>query len=163
MKTLLMSIIVVVAGGILSMGQDADETAGKPALADKSLLDDIKAPPPAETLSSLKSGLSYDQGNVSEVLLSNLIVNTNVPLQIISTNQLTTIELERVELHGTLVPAIKKRTFGSVLQLFNPFAPAAYGGNVTPAGRDSFDPTTDGPSTVLIGVDFKPKPADPDK
>lgn len=164
MKVLLMTILVVILGGVFSMGQDAENKTGEPLKDGKNLLDDVKATPPLETLSSLKqSGLSYDRGTLSDVILPELTIETNIPLQTIPTNKLTTIELERVEIHGTLTPAIKKRTFGSVLQLFNPFAPEEYGGNATPAGRDSFDPTTDGPATVLIGVGFKQKPADTGK
>lgn len=105
-------------------------------------------------------------GSETEITaFSNGINVTNVPFELKATNQLTTIDYKGVEINGTLTPAIKRRSVGSFLQLFNPFAPSDYGGNSEAKGEKGFsrafaDPTTTEPKTVLIGIGASPKPAD---
>ncbi|GEM_PF-2481686 len=163
MKTLSLSVLVVLIGGASGNGQDDEKATPNPALTEKKLFEETKLTPPPEAFTSLKlTGLTYDQSAVSDFIVTDLIISTNIPIEAVPTNTLTTIELERVQIHGTVTPAIKKRTFGSVLQLFNPFAPADYGGTEPSAGEAGFnrafyDPVKDGPTTVLFGVDRKSK------
>jgi hypothetical protein len=163
MKTLSLSVFLVLLGSASGDSQEAEKAVPNPASTEKKLFDETKVTQPPETLTSLKlTGLTYDQNAVSDFIVADLIINTNIPLETVPTNTLTTIELERVQIHGTVTPAIKKRTFGSVLQLFNPFAPAEYGGTEPSAGEAGFsrvfhDPVKDGPTAVLFGVDRKTK------
>ena len=114
-----------------------------------------------EILSSIeKSGLDFDEAVFSDDALSRLTVDTNNVVERVYTNNLTVLELKRMQVTGTATPLVKKRTFGTFLQLFNPLAPTEYGGTGEPIGkapsRAFADPIETVPSSALISIGNRP-------
>lgn len=166
MKRLLLIILLGVVGGASIYAQKAENPEGK--IADKPT---EESPTTGDKLLPTKDfnnpGLEYLQLSADDGTTSDIVISKNLTLDAPPTNNLTRLELPRVQITGSVTPVIKKRTFGSFLQLFNPFAPAEYGGSEEPfavksESRAFHDPVTDKPSTVLIGVGGKPKKVDPD-
>jgi hypothetical protein len=77
------------------------------------------------------------------------------------TNRLDVVEKGGVRVQGGLVPVIKQPSLGTFLQLFNPFAPAEYGG-MRPLrlgqtfSRLDADPIKTGPTSPLISIGDRP-------
>lgn len=159
-----MTVCIGVLGGGFASTQESGETNNPPS----AIADETKKAEPGQLISSREilssieeSGLDFNQAIHSEAPLVSLSITTNDIVEKVVTNDLTRIELQRVEITGTVTPVVKKRTFGSFLQLFNPFAPAEYGGTTEPVGkapsRAFMDPVTSQPTSPLIGVGGKPK------
>lgn len=169
MKTLILTICMGVISSPFLVAQEAEKLESKPeSKPEQSELEsaeELKTLSPKGLLISFeKSGLTYDQATPVDSTIPSAGLKKDIPLVIV-TNKLTTINLQRIQVTGTATPAIKKRTFGSFLQLFNPFAPTEYGGTRDTGSRQAVsrafhDPVTDGPSTVIIGIGNRPNQAD---
>lgn len=79
----------------------------------------------------------------------------------VMTNRLDLIETRRARVEGGLVPVLQRPTLVTFLQLFNPFAPAEYGGTGPGTPDQAFsrafaDPIKTGPASPLISVGDRP-------
>ena len=159
-----MTLCVGLAGALCVTAQDEVKEPPK-----NTVPEDVSAVPKKqgdlisseEILNSIeKSGLDFDSALFSDDALSRLTVDTNNVVERVYTNDLTVLELKRIQITGTTTPLVKKRTFGTFLQLFNPLAPTEYGGTGEPVGkapsRAFLDPIETTPTTPLIGVGNRP-------
>jgi hypothetical protein len=84
--------------------------------------------------------------------LAELGVSTNALVISSGTNRLDLIEARRLRLEGSLVPAIKRPSLATFLQLVNPFAPSEYGGTRVSAAGQGFGRVFDDPIEAKTGV-----------
>ncbi len=107
---------------------------------------------PASELSSLFSAAT----------LSSLGVSTNARVISLATNRLDVLDRPGVRLEGALVPLLNRPAISTFLQLFNPFAPAEFGG-MSPLregevfSRAEADPIKTKPTGVLFSVGDQPE------
>jgi len=98
----------------------------------------------------------------SAATLSSLGVSTNARVISVTTNRLEVLDRPGVRLEGGMVPLLNRPSIGTFLQLFNPFAPAEFGGmGALRAGevftRAEADPIKTQPSGVLFSVGARPE------
>ncbi len=96
--------------------------------------------------------------------LHSLGVSPKARVVSVMTNRLDAVELEAVEVKGTLVPVFKRPTLVTFLQLFNPFAPEEFGGTGGGPDGQAFsrafaDPIKTQPTTALFSVGDQPAKA----
>jgi hypothetical protein len=94
--------------------------------------------------------------------LRRLGIDPNARVVSVMTNRLDVMEGRRTRVEGGLVPLIKVPSLLTFFQLFNPFAPAEYGGmseGVPGSGfsRAFADPIKTYPTSPLISVGGKPE------
>lgn len=154
---------------LLAMGS-SDRLAGQSATAKKS-----GAPTPETTSTNaaqhaaapapavIAGKSTNDSVATQSTLLSfhDLGTSTNAMVVSSGTARLNVLESERTRMEGGLVPLVKRPSVVTFLQLFNPFAPAEYGGmQQTSAGegfgRIFFEPGKSGPSSVLFSIGENP-------
>lgn len=100
-------------------------------------------------------------------MLDELVASTNaavIQLQPVREDQ---VDFQKVRVEGGVAPVVKRPTFVRFLQLFNPFAPAEYGGMAGAGGQGAtlsrafHDPAKSQPTSPLISVGNKPDKSKP--
>jgi hypothetical protein len=168
-RVLVTTVCIGLTSGGLVFPQESQETEKK--VSEKSAPPAVEQAPDNDLISSKEilnsieaSGFDFDKTVYSDDAFSKITIDTNNAVERVYTNDLTRLELKRMQISGTTTPVIKQRTFGSFLQLFNPFAPAAYGGTDEPIGkapsRAFADPILTQPSTPLVGIGNSPSKPD---
>lgn len=155
------------SGQLVAQDSNAPKTEKPATTADTTTTSTNAAPslpfelPPVETNQIGTAGLTLSSTAIS---FSDLGISTNAVVISSMSNRLDVLESGRIQLSGSLVPVVKKPSLVTFLQLFNPFAPAEYGGmEITSAsqgfGRVFADPVKTGPTTVLFSVGDNPPKA----
>jgi hypothetical protein len=154
-KTLLTATLVL--GNLLaSHSQEADKSTPaaqlEPATATESATADAAAS--GDSKPELVSVFSPDT-------LRRLGIDPNARVVSVMTNRLDVVEGGRMRVEGGLVPLVKVPTLLTFFQLFNPFAPAEFGGMAEGAPGSGFsrafvDPIKTYPTSPLISVGAKP-------
>lgn len=155
MKTrisLLASALVLGTPAILH-AQDAASPKKAPATASTPVI----TTPAAAATESTNGGL---ESVFSTATLSNLGISSNLRVVSVMTNRLDLVQRQRVQMEGPVVAVIKRPSLVTVLQMFNPFAPAEFGGNAPLNGpgfsRAFADPNKTYPTAALISVGDRP-------
>ncbi len=141
----------------LTHGQEAESS--KPAV------------PPASTITTGATTTASAPGGATNSELASIFspgtlqslgVGPNARVVSVMTNRLDVLEGRRARLEGGLVPLIQRPTLVTFLQLFNPFAPAEYGGMVEGQPGSAFsrafaDPIKTYPTAALFSVGARPE------
>lgn len=98
----------------------------------------------------------------SAATLSSLGVSTNARVISLATNRLDLLDRPGVRIEGGVVPLFNRPSFVTFLQLFNPFAPAEFGGMSALREGEVFsraeaDPIKTKPTGVLFSVGARPE------
>lgn len=98
----------------------------------------------------------------SAATLSSLGVSTNARVISLATNRLDVLDRPGVRIEGGVVPLLNRPSFVTFLQLFNPFAPAEFGGMGALREGEVFsraeaDPIKTKPPGVLFSVGARPE------
>ncbi len=154
-KSLLTAALVW--GNLLaSHGQEADKpTPAAPA----------EPTPATESPTAIATAPGDSQPELVSVFspdtLRSLGIDPNARVVSVMTNRLDVVEGRRTRIEGGLVPLVKVPTLLTFFQLFNPFAPAEYGGMAEGVPGSGFsrafaDPIKTYPTSPLISVGAKP-------
>jgi hypothetical protein len=98
----------------------------------------------------------------SAATLSSLGVSTNARVISLATNRLDVLDRPGVRIEGGVVPLLNRPAIGTFFQLFNPFAPAEFGGMGALREGEVFsraeaDPIKTKPTGVLFSVGDQPE------
>jgi hypothetical protein len=163
MKTpILVAILVALGTSGQLVAQDSNTPKnGKPTTTPET----AGIPVPFEIKPSTAKDQPVSAAVYKELSLSSLGISTNAIVISSISNRYDLIEARRLRLEGSLVPLVNRPTLVTFLQLFNPFAPAEYGGmrvNGTSQGFGNvfYDPVRSQPGSVLISVGDNPPKAD---
>jgi len=98
----------------------------------------------------------------SSETLRSLGIAPNARVVSVMTNRLDLMEGRRARVEGGLVPLVRRPSLVTFLQLFNPFAPAEYGG-MSPGTTDQgfsrafADPIKTQPTSPLLSIGDRPE------
>jgi hypothetical protein len=124
------------------------------------------ATPAIESPAAIASAPGADNTELVSVFspetLRRLGIDPNARVVSVMTNRLDVVEGRRTRVEGGLVPLVKVPSLLTFFQLFNPFAPAEYGGmgeGVPGSGfsRAFADPIKTYPTSPFISVGGKPE------
>lgn len=161
----------ILAAGLLTcavVSASAQETPLKAVPDSASKPASIGESPKSSTDAAASSGpIVLTQPLIDARMLEELVASTNgavIQLQPVREDQ---VDFEKVRVEGGVAPVVKRPTFVRFLQLFNPFAPAEYGGIEGAAGQGAtlsrafHDPVESQPTSPLISVGNKPATVKP--
>ena len=147
---------LVLGGSLAGYGQEAAATnsPAEPATAPES---EAARPGPAAAISTNTPLVSV----FSSETLRQLGIDPKTKVVSVMTNRLDLVEGRRTRIEGGLVPLIQRPSLLTFVQLFNPFAPAGYGGMSIGTPDQGFsrafaDPIKTQPAAPLIRVGNKP-------
>lgn len=140
----------------ITQGQETDKpTPATPTAAAAPESTPATTTPTAATNAALESVFSDET-------LRSLGIDPNTRVVSVMTNRLDVMDSGRNRVTGGLVPVIKRPALVTFFQLFNPFAPAEYGGTgegvpLSGFSRAFADPIKSYPTASLISVGGKPE------
>ncbi|HAV64531.1 MAG TPA: hypothetical protein DCY13_19455 [Verrucomicrobiales bacterium] len=157
--------IVHFAAGILLFAAGFSSGQEGPASGRLSATPDTPQETPAVSNSGAPSEVGFVSGPIiDERMLAELANSTNVTIIQAAPEREDRVDFQRVRVEGGVTPVIKQPTFVRFLQLFNPFAPAEFGGlrerpQGTTLSRAFHDPIKSQPASALISIGERPAAA----